>query len=261
MTAPRRLLAGTLGLGIAVVSSTLVAGPASAALPAKAGKQTVEGKLSWTVVRTYKDDGDPANPSRETREENVEENHTLQVKALRDPGFTRTYVFEPKKTEYTYSYTMTSLSREYTFGQLGCERTTEATSAGSGKTGITPSVFGKYNPDKDVLVIDKRTKGISVGAGLPGTGTTTTVQRGVGLSPCQDGQWTDPLDQSGSTSLNDSRQVCLPSGLKRPPSSYRPLFGKWNNKKKRFDFACTDTFTSTNETTKITVSGSLKYKR
>lgn len=261
MTAPRRLLAGTIGLGIAAVSSMLVAGPASATLPAKAGKQTVEGKLSWTVVRTYKDEGDATNPSRETREESVQENHTLQVKAQRDPRFTRTYVFKRKKAAYTYDYTMTSLSRDYTFGQLGCETTTEANSAGSGMTDATPSVFGKYNPDKDVLVIDKRTKGISVGAGLPGTGTTTTVQRGVGLSPCQDGQWTDPLDQSGSTSLNDSRNVCLPRGLKKPATSYRPLFGKWNNNKKRFDFACTATFTSTYETTRITISGSLKYKR
>lgn len=224
-------------------------------------KQTLEGKLTWTIVTTHADPGDPSNPSNFTQDETTQEEHSLQIKAVRDPQFTRTYVFKPGKAPYSYTYTGTRVSKDYSFSQLSCETTTTANATGTGTTDVTPSVFGKYNGRKDVLVLDKRTKGISIGAVLPGAGTSTTTTRGFGTSPCQEGSYTDPIDQTGMTSLNDSRNVCLPSGLKNPGSSYRPLLGKFNVKKKRFDFACSQTFTDGETTSRITISGSLKYKR
>lgn len=248
-----------VGISLLVVSVALA--PTASAVPAKKGKQSVEGKLTWSIVTTNTDGGDPSNPSNITRDETTQEDHSLQIKAVRDPKFTRTYVFKRGKADYSYTYQTTRVTRDYTFSQLGCETTTRGNANGTGEVDMSPSVFGKYKPNKDVLVIDKRTKGISVQATLPGTGTSTTEQKGFGLSPCEDGRWNDPLDEVGSTTLNDTRNVCLPSGLKRPSSSLSPLFGKWNNAKKRFDFACSASFTDGTETTRVTVSGSLKYKR
>lgn len=250
-------------VAVSLMGLSVALAPAATAAPAKAGKQSVEGKVSWTVVTTYKDDGDPSNPSNVTQDETTEETHSLQIKAMRDPQFTRTYVFKQGKASYSYAYQTTRVTKDYGFSQLRCETTTRANASGSGKTDMSPSVFGKYNPNKDVLVIDKRTKGISVGASLPGSGTSTTEQKGFGLSPCQEGSWTDPIDEDGGTGLNNANDVCLPKGLKRPGSSLRPLFGKWNNAKKRFDFKCSETFVDSTgmQTTRITISGSLKYKR
>ncbi len=243
-------------IGAAVLTVTM-AGAAQAAPK----KQTVEGKLTWTIVTTKNDPGDPTNPSNFTQEETTQEEHSLQIKAVRDPKFTRTYVFKTVKAPYSYTYTSTRVSKEFSFSQLSCETTTTANASGTGTADVNPSVFGTYNGRKDVLVLDKRTKGISVGAVLQATGTSTQTSRGFGLSPCQEGSFTDPIDQTGSTSLVDSRNVCLPSGLKNPGSSYRPLLGKFNVKKKRFDFACSQTFTDGTDSQRITVSGSLKYKR
>ena len=249
---------------VSLLALSVALAPAATAAPAKAGKgkQTVEGKISWTIVTTYKDDGDPSDPSNLTQDETTEEIHSVQVKAVRDPKFTRTYVFKRGKAAYSYSYQTTRITKESTFGQVSCETTTTANASGTGKTDVAPSIFGKYNPKKDVLIIDRRTKGISVGAGVRGTGTSTTEQRGFGLSPCQDGSWSDPIEETGGTGLRNSNNMCLPKGLKKP-SGRLPLFGKWNNGKKRFDFACSATFTDStgNETQRITVSGSLKYKR
>lgn len=243
-------------LGAAALSVTF-AGAAQAAPK----KQTVEGKLTWTIVTTKADPGDPSNPSNFTQDETTQEEHSLQIKAVRDPNYTRTYVFKAVKAPYSYSYTSTRVSKDFSFSQVSCETTTTANASGTGSADINPSVFGNYNGRKDVLVLDKRTKGISVGAVLPGTGTSTTVFKGFGTSPCQEGSYTDPIDETGSTSLDDSRNVCLPSGLKNPGSSYRPLLGKFNVKKKSFDFACSQTFTDGVNTQRITVSGSLKYKK
>lgn len=250
---------------VSLLALSVALAPAATAAPAKAGKgkQTVEGKISWTIVTTYKDDGDPNDLSRMTQDETTEEIHSVQVKAVRDPKYTRTYVFKRGKAAYSYSYQMNRVSQDYTFGQVVCQTTTRANASGTGKVDLSPSVFGKYNPNKNILVIDKRTKGISVGASLPGTGTSTTEQRGFGLSPCGDGSWSDPIDEVGSTGLKNSNNVCVPKGMKKPSTSYRPLYGKWNNGKKRFDFACSATFTDSTgkENQRITVSGSLKYKR
>ena len=258
MPKPRPALTLAALLGASLLPVTLAA-PASA-VPMKGGKQTVEGTLTWTIVTTYKDDGDPADLSRVTRDETTEENHTLKVKAVRDPRFTRTYVFKLGKAPYSYTYSTSQVSRDHTFGQVSCESTTVANASGSGKTDLAPSIFGKYNGNKDVLVIDKRTKGISVRAMLPGQGTSTSTYQDFGSGSCG-GTFTDPIDQAGSTTLNDSRDVCLPGGMKRPPSSYSPLYGKWNNKKKNFLFTCKQTFVDGFTTTRLTVAGTLKYKR
>ena len=250
------LLRTTALLGVTALSLSF-AGAAQAAPK----KQTLEGKLTWTIVTTKADPGDPSNPSNFTQDETTQEEHTLQIKAVRDPKYTRTYVFKTVKAPYSYSYTSTRVSKDFSFSQLSCETTTTANASGTGSVDVNPTVFGKYNGTKDVLVLDKRTKGVSVGAVLPGAGTSTTVFKGFGTSPCQEGSYTDPIDETGSTSLNDSRNVCLPSGLKNPGSSYQPLFGKFNVKKKRFDFACSKTFTDGFETTSVTISGALKYKR
>ena len=63
------------------------------------------------------------------------------------------------------------------------------------------------------------------------------------------------------TPLPDSRNICLPKGLANPASSYRPLLGKLNPKKKRFACACSRTFTDGVDTQSLRVAGSLKYKR
>ena len=248
-------------LAVTAVSLSLVTGAASAA-PAKAGKgkQTVSGSISWTVTTTKVDDSDPTDLSRTAQTITKQEEHRLQVNAVRDPKYTRTYVFKRGQAGYNYTYSETRVTTDYSFGQVSCTTTTKADASGTGKTDVTPTIFGKYKPNKDVLVIDKRTKGISVGAVLPAKGSSTTTIVGAGTSPCQEGSYTDPVDDQGSTSLNDSRNVCLPGGVK-PYSSLRPLFGKWNNSKKRFDFACSQTFTDGPETTSIRISGSLKYKR
>lgn len=248
-------------LAVTALSVSLTAGAAGAITPAKKGKQTVSGSISWSITTTKVDDSDPADPSRSVQTWTKQEEHRLQINATRDPKFTRTYVFKRGKADYNYSYSETRVTKDYTFGEQDCETTTTSTASGTGKTDMSPSIFGKYNPNKDVLVIDKRTKGISVGAVLPATGSSTTVIRGIGIAPCQEGSYTDPIEETGSTSLNDSRNVCLPAGLASPGSSYRPLFGKWNNGKKRFDFACSKSFTSNAETTSIRISGSLKYKK
>jgi hypothetical protein len=224
-------------------------------------KQTLEGKLTWTIVTTTADLGDPANPSNFTQDETTTQEHSLQIQAVRDPRYTRTYVFKPVKAPYSYTYTSTRVSKDFTFSQLSCQTTTTTNASGTGTTAVNPSVFGKYNGRRDVLVLDKRTKGISVGAVLPGAGTSTTVITGFGTSPCQEGSYTDPIDETGSTSLNDSRNICLPSGLKNPGSSYRPLLGTFNVKKKRFDFACSQTFNDGVTMQSIRVAGSLKYAR
>lgn len=254
MTSPRRLIAA--GAALSVLTLPL------AAMSAQAKNQTVEGKLTWSVSTTYSDPGDPTFPNYETREETTQEEHTLQIKAVRDPGFTRTYVFKRLQAPYTYTFSSTRVTREYSFSQLDCETTTTANLSGSGQTDAATKIFGKYNGLKNVLVIDKRTKGISVEAGLPATGTMTTISNGFGLSPCSSGSYTDPVEERGSTSLNDSRNFCLPQGLKNPGSSVRPLYGKFDAKKKRFNFACTKTFDDGRGTVQtLNISGSLKYKK
>ena len=258
MSIPRSAVTFAALLGAGLLPLTLAA-PASA-VPMKGGKQTVEGKLTWTIVTTVKDEGDPSDLSRVTHNDTTEENHTLTVKAVRDPMFTRTYVFKRSKAPYSYTYTSNRLTRDHTFGQVSCETTTVANASGSGKTDLSPSLIGKYNGNKDVLVIDKRTKGISVRATLPGTGTSTSTYQDFGSGSCG-GTFNDPFDQVGSTTLNDTRDVCLPRGLKKPASGYQPLYGKWNNKKKNFTFDCTQTFVHEDTTTRITVAGTLKYKR
>jgi hypothetical protein len=245
-------------VGAAAVCLSLAAGPASA----KGGKQTVEGKLTWSVTTTTVDPGDPTQPSRTTQNETVQEEFSLRLKAVRDPRFTRTYVFKRSKAAYTYSSSGTRVTDDFSFNQLNCKTTTTTSLAGSGTTDISASIFGKYKPNRDVLVIDKRTKGISVQALLPGSGTSTTTFEGFGTSPCENGSYTDPEQWNGSTSLNDSRWICAPSGLSRIPSGQRPLYGAWNQKKKRFDFACSKQFVDGNGTTqRLTVAGSLAYKR
>lgn len=251
----------TLPRTAALLGATVLSLSLATTAQAAPKKQTLEGKLTWTVVITRADPGDPSNPSNFTQDETTQEEHSLQIKAVRDPKFTRTYVFKRLKTPYSYSYSTTRVSKDYTFSQVDCETTTTATANGSGTTDVTPTVFGKYDGRKDVLVLDKRTKGVSIWAVLPGTGTSTTTTKGFGNSPCQEVNYTDPIDENGSTSLNDSRNVCLPSGLKAPSSSLQPLYGKFNVQKKRFDFACSKSFTDGFETTRITISGSLKYKR
>lgn len=251
---------------VIVLPMALAAHPASAVTAAKGGKgkQTVVGTLKWTIVTTIHDPGDPSDLGRTTEDSTVTEEHTLMVKAVRDPGFTRTYVFKQGKASYQYSYSAHRETSAYDFGAVNCQSATDGTATGSGKATIAPNLLGKYNPNKDVLVIDKRTKGISIHAVLKGTGTETTAQHGFGTNPCGDGQWTDPLSLSGSTTLNDSRNVCLPKGLKRSQTqSASPLFGKWNQKTKKFAFDCSKQFSDepNHTTTKITVTGSLKYRR
>ncbi len=247
-------------LAATALSVSLTAGAAGAIVPAKKGKQTVSGSISWSITITKVDDSDPSDLSRTVETSTTQQEHRLQVNAVRDPKYTRTYVFKRGKADYNYSYSETRVTKNYTMGAQTCETTTENAN-GTGKTDMNPSIFGKYNPNKDVLVIDKRTKGISVGAVLPATGTSTTVFRGMGTSPCEDGSYTDPAEETGSTSLNNSNNICLPSGMKTPSSSLRPLFGKWNNAKKRFDFNCSNSFTNGPTTTSIKISGSLKYKK
>ena len=241
------------------LSVSLAAGSASA-LPTKGGKQSVSGTITWSVTITKVDDSDPADLSRRPETFTTQQQHKLVVNAVRDPKFTRTYVFKRGKADYNYTLSQTRVTEDYTMGVLGCRSTTTENASGSGKVDLNPNLFGKYNSNKDVLVIDRRTKGISVGAVLPATGTATTKLEGFGNSPCEPGSYTDPVEETGSTSLNDSRNVCLPSGLKSTNGN-RPLFGKWNNGKKRFDFACSKSFTNGPETTSIRVSGSLKYRK
>lgn len=249
-------------VSVVVLTGALLLASAGSAMAAKGGKQSLEGRLAWSIETTVSDPGDPSSPSNFTQEETTREEHSLQITAIRDRGFTRTYVFKTVKAPYSYTSTGTRITRDFSSSQLSCQITTTTDASGSGTVDVNPSLIGKYNGRKDVLVIDKRTKAISVGATLPATATITTTEQGFGISPCTGGTDTYTEDVRGSTSLSDSRNVCLPQGLSTPNSSYRPLFGKWNQKKKRFDFRCTATFDAGNFTTqKITVSGSLKYKR
>lgn len=229
-------------------------------VPAKRGKQTVSGTITWSVAINRVDDSDPSDPSRKAMADTTQEQHRLRIALVRDPKFTRTYVFKRAKAEYNYTFDQTRVTDDFTMGQHSCTTTTVENAGGSGTTDLTASIFGKYHPDKDVLVIDKRTKGISIGAILEATGSSTTTMTGFGSSPCQEGTFTDPVTTNGSTGLNDANNMCLPDKLKAP-RGYRPLFGKWNKSKKRFDFACSDSFTDGPETTAIRVSGSLKYKK
>lgn len=245
---------------VTIGATALLCSLASAA-EAASKEQALEGQLTWTIVTTEADPGDPSDPSNYTQDETTQEEHSLQITAVRDPRYTRTYVFKTAKAPYSYSYTSTQVSKDFGFSQLSCETTTTTNASGAGSVDVNPTVFGKYNGRQDVLVLDKRTKGISIGAVLPATGTSTTVIKGFGTSPCQDGSYSDPVDKTGSTTLIDSRNICLPKALANPGSSYRPLFGKFNAKKKRFDFACSQTFTDGVTTQSVRVAGSLKYKR
>lgn len=246
---------------VAVAATAVILIPATAGTAlAKSGKQTVSGTVKWSFITTTADTSDPSDPFRESSSSTTMEEHTLQIDGVRDPRFTRTYVFKPGKAKYTYSQTQTRVTRAFDSGQLSCDTTTQLNATGAGPTDASLNIFGTYKPNRDVLVIDKRTKGISVQAVLPATGTETTTIQGSGLSPCQSGTFSDPVEVTGSTRPNDARSYCIPGGLK-PSSSLTPLFGKWNNSKKRFDFACSRTYTVSNETVVIRVAGSLKYKR
>jgi hypothetical protein len=247
-------------LGAILLPLPLAAGTVSAAPLKKAKQQSVEGTIRWTVWTTYRDEGDPQSGS--STDETTEENFSLKVDAVRDPSFTRTYVFKRSKAPFSYTYASTRVTRDRSFGQVTCETTTQANASGGESVDVTPKIFGRYNPNRDVLVIDRRTKGISLYAFGSASGTSTTVQKGFGLSPCQEGSWTDPIEQGGGTTLNNANWRCLPNGLKKVSRGENPLFGTWNKKKKRFDFRCTRTFSDTGGTTqKITINGSLKYRR
>ena len=261
MPLPRRCLRLGAALAATAISLSLAAGTATAVAPVKKPKkQSVEGKISWTIWTTYHEEGDPMSGT--WRDESREENYTLQVNAVRDPKFTRTYKFKRSKAPYTYTNTASRVSKERSMGQFTCESTTTESASGTGSVDISPDVFGKYNPNRDVLVIDRRTKGISLPATMHARGESTTTQKGFGTNPCGDSTWTDPVAETGGTFLMNANWKCLPNGLKSVAQGQKPLFGKWNNKKKRFDFQCTQTFEDgAGMTQKISVTGSLKYRR
>lgn len=244
-----------------VVLLAMGAGTASALAPAKRSpKQTVKGNLTWTITRTLDDPGDPSMPNNRTENETILERGTLQIDVQRDRKFTRTYQFKRDKAPYTYAYESTREVKEWSFFEQSCLITSQGNSAGSGSTDASVSLIGKWNGNKDISRIDKRTKGISVYAQLPSSGAATRTYKGSGLSPCDDFTETDPLADAGSTVPNDSRTACIPQGMAKPNPSYQPLFGKWNNAKKRFDFRCTRTSNDGEYTQTISVTGSLKYK-
>lgn len=256
---PLTLRIGAL-LCASVLPVSLAVGTASAAPAKKPGKQSVEGTIRWTIWTTYRDEWDPQ--SGPSTEKTTEENFSLTVDAVRNPAFTRTYVFKRSRAPFSYTYASTTVTRDRSFGQVTCELTTQANASAETETSVSPKIFGRYDPNRDVLVIDRRTKGISLPAFGLARGTSTTVQKGFGLSPCQEGSWSNPITQNGGTSLNNANWRCLPDGLKKVNSGENPLFGRWNNKKKRFDFTCTKTLSDNGGfTQKIAVSGSLKYRR
>ena len=249
-------------MGVALLPLSLVAGTASAAPVKKPKAQSVEGTISWTVWTTYRNDVDPQFGLSD--EKTTEEDFSLTVDAVRDPSFTRTYVFKPSRAPFSYTYAATTVSRDRYFGQVICETTTQENASVGDIARYGLKIFGRYNPNRDVLVIDRRTRGISLSAFATASGTATTVQTGFGVNGCQAGSWTGSFAQGGGTSSSNNWR-CLPDGLKLL-AWQDPLLGKWNNRKKRFDFKCTRTFSetaSTSETTtkKIRINGSLKYRR
>lgn len=246
-----------------VVLGVLVASPASASAPAKKSKaQSLTGTITWskTTITTYLDEGDPVSGTWSQR--TTTESATLKVSVRKDPAFTRTYVL--KRTKVPYSSTMKgwAVSDDYSFEQVVCTTTTNESAAGKGKVAVAPHVFGRFNPNKDVPILDRRTKGISLPAVMSVSGTSSVSQEGSGTSPCTNGTWSDPLDVTVSTSLIDSRWVCKPKGLTKVPAGEMPLYGVWSNKRKGFDFVCHHTFGDGRGTTQeLAISGFLKYKR
>ncbi len=248
-------------MGVAVLPLSLVAGTAYAAPVAKPKQQGLEGTISWTVWTTEREQEVPQFGT--TYESTIEENFSLRVDAVRDPSMIRRYGFKPSRAPFSYTYDATSVARDHYFGQVICEATTNDNASVGEMAPYHLQIFGQYKPNDDVLVIDRRTKGISFSAFTTARGETSTVQKGFGVNGCQPGSRTDSFQMLGSTSSYQSQRdwLCVPDGLKL--SAWQsPLLGKWNNKKKRFDFKCTKTFSdSMGKTMKIAVNGSLKYRR
>lgn len=77
-------------LAATALSVSLTAGAAGAIVPAKKGKQTVSGSISWSITITKVDDSDPSDLSRTVETSTTQQEHRLQVNAVRDPKYTRT---------------------------------------------------------------------------------------------------------------------------------------------------------------------------
>ncbi len=248
-------------MGVAVLPLPLVAGTASAAPVERPKQQGLEGSISWTVWTTERELEFPQFGF--SSESTVEENFSLRVDSVRDPSMTRRYGFKPSRAPFSYTYTATSVARDHYFGQVICETTAQDNASAGNIVPYHLQIFGQYKPNDDVLVIDRRTKGISFSALATARGETSTVQKGFGVNGCQAGSSTNSFAMVGSTTTSQYERdwLCVPDGLKL--SAWQaPLLGKWNNKKKRFDFKCTKTFSdSMGKTMKIAVNGSLKYRR
>jgi len=251
-----------IGVGLVVVALTtsLTAAPAAALAPAKKSKgQSLKGTISWATTTTYRDPGNPMSGT--AIDETTTEDSRVKVLLKRDPTNAWAYTLKRAKARYDFSMTSRKVSQDRTFGEVMCTDTTEESADGSGRTNVDGHVFGRFNPSKKLKVLDRRTKGISLPLITTGSGTSATTQVGSGTSPCTDGQWSDPIEARHSTTLQDSRWICRPKGLKGVPASELPLLGRWNNKKKRFDFDCSATFSDGYYTTqRLTVSGSLKSR-
>ncbi len=248
----------------AITVAAVVALAGAALAPAAVAKtpSTLQGTVSWkTTTSTNRDiAGGDATSGTETR------TVTMKVKMTKQPRAFYWQV-EDNGSSYTASYTESgqTLQRDF-WGTVDCTVTVAASGNAAGKLPKKPrSTSAPYLGA--VIVpgtssLGSKTKAIGLSANLRYSGQSTATFTGSGLSPCESGQFTDPIDGSLSPS-NGALGICYPAGTssktKIPAGSN--LVGAWKKSKKVFSFNCQTTWNSSeSQQVTTTVTGTLKLK-
>ncbi len=244
-----------------VAAVVVFAGAALAPAAVAKTPSTLQGTVSWkTTTSTNKDiAGGDATSGTETR------TVTMKVKMTKRRAFY--WQVEDNGSSYTGRYTASgqTLQRDY-WGNVDCTVTGVGSGNAAGKlpkkprSTSAPSLGAEIVPGTSSL--GSRTKAIGLSANLRYSGQETITSTGSGLSPCESGQSTNPVDGSLSPS-NGAMGICYPAGTssKTAIPAGSNLVGAWNRGKKAFIFNCQTTWNSgEGQQTTTTVTGTLKLK-
>lgn len=237
----------TAVIGTAAIAAT-VSVPAATAAPS-----TLKGTVSWTTTVTLNDDKHDDAGFGDLRTGTTTWTVRMKIKLAKANGTSMADVGSSYSATFTDNRTTQERSND---GTVNCTITSAGTGTAGGKlpkrpTSTTPpALFSTLRGSKAIMLTPL----------LRYKGTQTTTYAGVGISPCQSGEFTDPIDGSLAPTYS-SDWICYPPGTNKKliAGSAGTVVGAWSAGKKGYSFTCSNSWNAGDgQTIKTTITGLLK---
>jgi hypothetical protein len=246
-----RLLTGTTRTAAIATAAALVA---VATVPAaQAAPSSLKGTVTWTTTVTLNDDQRDEFGFGDLRTGTTTWSVAMKIKLAKANGTSMADV----GSSYTGTFTDNRVTQERSNdGTVNCTITSAGTGSAGGKlpkrpTSTTPpALFSTLHGSRAITLTPL----------LRYTGTQTTTYAGVGLSPCQSGAFTDPIDGSLAPTYS-SDWICYPAGSSKRlvGASAGAVVGAWSAKKKGYVFNCSKSWNAGDgQTITTSIKGLLK---